>query len=129
MRPNRHLSLTSRTESRYNRRRMGIQINCHHTCTTRVLDRIRTKPHWFFWLAFVVAAACLPDAARAQSPELSIREFSSGQMKKGVRSIGFGGDGATWGTTLSCGATRAPHSSIMEMYTTRTETTLTLWPL
>src|SRR5438445_2895648 len=97
MRPNRHLSLTSRTESRYNLRRMGIPINCHHTYTTRALDRIRTKPHWFFWLAFVVAAACLPDAARAQSPELSIREFSSGQMKKGVRSIGFGGDGATWG--------------------------------
>ena len=35
--------------------------------------------------------------ARAQSPELSIREFASGQIKKGVRSIGFGGDGATWG--------------------------------
>jgi len=34
---------------------------------------------------------------RAQSPELSMREFSSGQIKKGVRSIGFGGDGATWG--------------------------------
>src|SRR5579864_9753320 len=35
--------------------------------------------------------------AHAQSPELSMREFSSGQIKKGVRSIGFGGDGATWG--------------------------------
>ncbi len=34
---------------------------------------------------------------RAQSPELSMRDFSSGQIKKGVRSIGFGGDGATWG--------------------------------
>lgn len=33
----------------------------------------------------------------AQSPELSLREFASGQVKKGVRSIGFGGDGATWG--------------------------------
>lgn len=44
-----------------------------------------------------MTAAGLPDAARAQSPELSIREFSSGQIKKGVRSIGFGGDGATWG--------------------------------
>jgi len=97
MQPNRHLTLTSRTASRYNLRRMGIQINCHHTNTTRVLDRIRTKPLWFFWLAFVVTAAGLPDVARAQSPELSIREFSSGQIKKGVRSIGFGGDGATWG--------------------------------
>lgn len=36
-------------------------------------------------------------SARAQSPELAMREFSSGQIKKGVRSIGFGGDGATWG--------------------------------
>src|SRR5579864_3807960 len=33
----------------------------------------------------------------AQSPEISLREFASGQVKKGVRSIGFGGDGATWG--------------------------------
>ena len=32
-----------------------------------------------------------------QSPEFSIREFASGQIKKGVRSIGMGGDGATWG--------------------------------
>ena len=37
------------------------------------------------------------DLARAQSPELAMRDFSSGQIKKGVRSIGFGGDGATWG--------------------------------
>ena len=33
----------------------------------------------------------------AQSPEFSLREFASGQIKKGVRSIGMGGDGATWG--------------------------------
>jgi hypothetical protein len=38
-----------------------------------------------------------PTIARAQSPELAMREFASGQIKKGVRSIGFGGDGATWG--------------------------------
>jgi hypothetical protein len=31
------------------------------------------------------------------SPELAMRDFSSGQIKKGMRSIGFGGDGATWG--------------------------------
>lgn len=35
--------------------------------------------------------------AWAQSPEMSMREFSSSQIKKGVRAIGFGGDGATWG--------------------------------
>jgi len=35
--------------------------------------------------------------AAADAPELAMREFASGQIKKGVRSIGFGGDGATWG--------------------------------
>ena len=48
----------------------------------------------------VLAVACLfafGDGALAQSPELAMRDFSSGQIKKGVRSIGFGGDGATWG--------------------------------
>jgi hypothetical protein len=51
-------------------------------------------------LALVVIAASIcafSDWTHAQSPELSMREFSSGQIKKGVRSIGFGGDGATWG--------------------------------
>lgn len=35
--------------------------------------------------------------AHAQSPEISLREFASGQIKKGVRSLGMGGAGATWG--------------------------------
>jgi len=43
------------------------------------------------------ALVAVARAASAQSPELSLREFASGQIKKGVRSIGFGGDGATWG--------------------------------
>ena len=30
-------------------------------------------------------------------PEISLREFASSQIKKGVRSIGMGGDGATFG--------------------------------
>ena len=30
-------------------------------------------------------------------PEIAMREYASGQIKKGVRSIGMGGDGATWG--------------------------------
>lgn len=30
-------------------------------------------------------------------PETALREFASSQIKKGVRSIGMGGDGATWG--------------------------------
>jgi len=50
-------------------------------------------------LAVVAVLAVLTASrpARAQSPELSMREFASGQIKKGVRAIGFGGDGATWG--------------------------------
>jgi hypothetical protein len=47
-------------------------------------------------MAVSIAFAAL-DTARAQSPELTMRDFSSGQIKKGSRSIGFGGDGATWG--------------------------------
>jgi len=45
----------------------------------------------------IVIAAGFPQSTRAQSPELAMRDFSSGQIKKGVRSIGLGGDGATWG--------------------------------
>jgi hypothetical protein len=47
--------------------------------------------------AFGVVVVAAPAVVRAQSPELALREFASGQIKKGVRSIGFGGDGATWG--------------------------------
>lgn len=39
-----------------------------------------------------------PPGLGQTSPELAMRDFSSGQIKKGVRSIGFGGDGATWGS-------------------------------
>jgi len=61
---------------------------------------IATAFRYFRKLAVIVMMAStwvFPGLARAQSPELSMREFSSGQIKKGVRSIGFGGDGATWG--------------------------------
>jgi hypothetical protein len=47
--------------------------------------------------AVFASVVLLPAALFAQSPELSLREFASGQIKKGVRSIGFGGDGATGG--------------------------------
>jgi hypothetical protein len=47
--------------------------------------------------AVFIAVIAAPGLARAQSPELAMRDFSSGQIKKGARSIGFGGDGATWG--------------------------------
>lgn len=62
-------------------------------------DAIR-RPTGFRWLALALVAASIcafSDRAQAQSPELALREFSSSQIKKGVRSIGFGGDGATWG--------------------------------
>ncbi len=55
--------------------------------------------HGYYWLVIIsmMSIYTLPRLAQAASPELSMREFSSGQIKKGVRSIGFGGDGATWG--------------------------------
>jgi hypothetical protein len=45
----------------------------------------------------LLAVAVLASPCLAQSPELSLREFASSQIKKGVRTIGFGGDGATSG--------------------------------
>jgi hypothetical protein len=50
------------------------------------------KAIYLFLLAFAICCQ-----GYAQSPEISLREFASGQIKKGVRSIGMGGDGATWG--------------------------------
>jgi hypothetical protein len=54
------------------------------------------KRRWIFVL-LLAAVMVLPGLVSAQSPELAMREFASGQVKKGVRSLGFGGDGATWG--------------------------------
>ena len=48
-------------------------------------------------VAVFMAVVLVPAALFAQAPELSLRELASGQIKKGVRSIGFGGDGATGG--------------------------------
>jgi len=45
----------------------------------------------------LVSIVSLGRDARAQSPEMTMREFATSQIKKGCRSIGFGGDGATWG--------------------------------
>ena len=50
------------------------------------------KATYLLLLSFIIYCK-----AYAQSPEISLREFASGQIKKGVRSIGMGGDGATWG--------------------------------
>lgn len=58
-------------------------------------------PHvcYFSYLLFILSFTfCfLSFPITAQSPEISLREFASGQIKKGVRSIGIGGDGATGG--------------------------------
>jgi hypothetical protein len=50
-----------------------------------------------FLITMLVGVAVSGPVLAQSSPELSMREFASGQVKKGVRSIGFGGDGATWG--------------------------------
>jgi hypothetical protein len=57
-------------------------------------------PRIWTWLAVASVGLSLLGPTRGfgqTSPELAMRDFSSGQIKKGVRSIGFGGDGATWG--------------------------------
>jgi hypothetical protein len=49
-------------------------------------------PRW------AIAFACLSFASSAHAgPETALREFAGGQIKKGVRTIGMGGDGATTG--------------------------------
>jgi hypothetical protein len=45
---------------------------------------------------FAVAALTIATSAHA-GPETALREFASAQIKKGVRTIGMGGDGATTG--------------------------------
>jgi hypothetical protein len=46
----------------------------------------------------LLSLACVAFAGEAQAgPETSLREFAGGQVKKGVRTIGMGGDGATTG--------------------------------
>lgn len=89
-------------------------------------------------LAAVLALlVVVPSVARAQSPELSLREFASGQIKKGVRSIGFGGDGATWGnyslvyrdagTAILDGGITAYENGNLFGFTAVGATTPTLW--
>jgi hypothetical protein len=59
----------------------------------------KTRRRWPLLVPVLAMAVTIVSArvADADSPELAMREFASGQIKKGVRSIGFGGDGATWG--------------------------------
>jgi hypothetical protein len=49
-------------------------------------------------LRLAIVAAVLAVTSRAHAgPETALREFAGGQVKKGVRTIGMGGDGATTG--------------------------------
>lgn len=50
-----------------------------------------------FKLLVFSICTCICYPSFSQSPEILLREFASGQVKKGVRSIGMGGDGATVG--------------------------------
>ena len=58
---------------------------------------VSIRPHGALLLLALGVLCSISSPAVADSPELAMREFASGQIKKGVRSIGFGGDGATWG--------------------------------
>lgn len=71
---------------RRNRKTWQLAIKCMFRSAQKLVAVVLMAGAWVF-----------PTLAQAQSPELSMREFSSGQIKKGVRSIGFGGDGASWG--------------------------------
>jgi len=57
----------------------------------------RPATKWLAMAALAIASGSAAPPLRADSPELAMRDFASGQIKKGVRSLGFGGDGATWG--------------------------------
>jgi hypothetical protein len=46
---------------------------------------------------FVIMAALLVGRGAQAGPETALREFNSSQIKKGVRALGMGGDGATVG--------------------------------
>ncbi len=54
-----------------------------------------TRTGVYAWGALLVAFAF--EGAAAAGPEIAMREFAGGQVKKGVRTIGMGGDGATTG--------------------------------
>ena len=50
-----------------------------------------------FWRPTLAIVLCLTAGVASAGPEVAIREFASAQIKKGVRVVGMGGDGATGG--------------------------------
>ena len=71
---------------RYEKDRMARR----HEIGPRALARVVQS------LALAIAAFATPTTAHA-GPETAMREFAGAQVKKGVRTIGMGGDGATTG--------------------------------
>lgn len=67
------------------------------SATVSKRDASSRIPRWLFAAFFGLNVILSRPIFAQASPELSMRDFASGQVKKGVRSIGFGGDGATWG--------------------------------
>ncbi len=57
----------------------------------------RVLPVWIYFVMMTAGCSFMAALSAEAGPELLFREFASGQIKKGVRSIGMGGDGATWG--------------------------------
>ena len=55
------------------------------------------KSVFILQLFFCCYCLLISHSSYGQSPEISLRELASGQIKKGVRTLGMGGDGATWG--------------------------------
>jgi hypothetical protein len=76
---------------------LGSMTASTHPDGQRSVASITPRPLPVVSFLVVASLLLLARSAFAQSPELSMREFASGQIKKGVRSIGFGGDGASWG--------------------------------
>ena len=58
---------------------------------------MKPKLTCIFFLSLLQFSLIFSNSTFAQSPEISLREFASGQIKKGVRTLGMGGDGATSG--------------------------------
>jgi len=63
-----------------------------------VLRQVKWSSLWLLVVCLGLGILGSMPSFGQSSPELAMRDFSSGQIKKGVRSIGFGGDGATWGS-------------------------------
>lgn len=55
------------------------------------------RMHRWWWSCTLLLASLLAARPASAGPETALREFAGGQVKKGVRTIGMGGDGATTG--------------------------------